>query len=311
LKGDNLQAWSLFLLLCLIWGSSFILMKLGMFDSRGLPLLSAWQVAALRILSAGLVLLPFAYRAHKKVPAGLRWYIFLSGVLGSFIPAFLFCIAETRIDSSLAGTLNSLTPIFSMLVAVFLYSAKVPVTKIFGILVGFTGCILLFVSKRQEPVSQIGFSLFVVLATVFYGLNVNMVQHRLKEVGSLHIAALAFSYLTVPAAAVLWATGYFNLPLINKEYMAATGAAATLGIVGTALASVIFYRLVKLSGVIFSSLVTYGIPFVALAWGFYYGEQISLIQILALLVILGGVYLANIELKEWKWLAKRRPPNEA
>jgi drug/metabolite transporter (DMT)-like permease len=311
LKGDNLQAWSLFLLLCLIWGSSFILMKLGMFDTQGMLLLSAWQVAALRILSAGLVLLPFAYRAHKKVPAGLRWYIFLSGVLGSFIPAFLFCIAETRIDSSLAGTLNSLTPIFSMLVAIFMYSAKVPVTKIFGILVGFTGCIMLFVSKRQEPVSQIGFSLFVVLATVFYGLNVNMVQHRLKEVGSLHIAALAFSYLTVPAAAVLWATGYFNLTLLNKEYLAATGAAATLGIVGTALASIIFYRLVKLSGVIFSSLVTYGIPFVALAWGFYYGEQISFIQILALLVILGGVYLANIELKEWKWLDKRRPPNEA
>lgn len=307
MKADKLQSWILFLLLCLIWGSSFILMKFGMFDLTGMPLLSAWQVASLRIFSAGLVLLPFAYRAQKKVPGGLRWYIFLSGVLGSFVPAYLFCIAETRIDSALAGTLNSLTPIFSMLVAIFMYGAKLPITKIFGILVGFAGCIILFISKRQEPVAQIGFALFVVLATVFYGLNVNMVQHRLKEVGSLNIAALAFGYLTLPSAIVLWATGYFNLPLLTQEYVAATSAAATLGMVGTAVASVIFYKLVKLSGVIFSSLVTYGIPFIALAWGFYYGESISAAQIVALMVILGGVYLANIELKEWKWLPRRQP----
>ena len=294
----------IFILLCLIWGSSFILMKLGMYTATGAALLNAWQVAALRMLSAGLVLLPVAVQTLRQIPRSKLGYIVTSGLLGSFFPAFLFCIAETRIDSALAGTINALTPVFTMLVAIVIFRQKLPANKITGIVIGFAGCILLFLSKRHENPGNLAYAGFVVLATICYGLNVNLVQQKLLDVGSVRIAAVAFTALIIPAAVILVLSGYFKLPLHKPELLRATGASCLLGILGTALASVIFYVLVKKAGIVFASLVTYGIPFVAIGWGYYFGESIGLFQVLALLVILAGVYLANLNMtsmiKRWR-----------
>lgn len=280
-------------MLCTVWGSSFILMKLGMYGAGNQPLLNAYQVAALRILSAGLVLIPFLLKAHRRIPAASRGYIILSGFLGSFLPAFLFCIAETKIDSALTAMLNTLTPICALLVSVLVYKKKIAFNQFVGVLIGFAGCLLLFASKKLGSTGEMVYAALVIAATVCYGLNVNMVRHKLAHVASMDIAAGAFAAYIIPSALVLFFTGFHQLPLSAPLFSKAILATAVLGIAGTAIASVIFYMLVKLAGSVFSSMVTYGIPFVAILWGVLYGEQISLLQVIGLIVILCGVYLAS------------------
>jgi len=284
----------LFTLLSFIWGSSFILMKIGLYDNAGNAVLSAYQVASLRILSAGIVLLPVGIQKLRNVPGKKIGFIILSGLLGSFFPAYLFCIAETRIDSSLAASINALTPFFSIIFGFLLFRSQIPALKIIGIVAGLAGCIGLLFSKRMGANENIFFAFFVVCATVFYALNVNLVRHKLHDIGSTTIASFAFASLIIPAAIILLYSGYFKLPFQNPAYLKATLASIVLGVIGTAIASIIFYMMVKRGGVIFASMVTYAIPFVALFWGWLAGENITGMQVLCLVVILCGVYIANI-----------------
>ena len=279
--------WSLFIALSVIWGSSFILMKIG------LNTLTAYQVAALRLFSAGIFLMPVAVKKIRQLPLNKLVLIILSGLLGSFFPAFLFCLAETRIDSSLTGILNACTPIFTIITGAIFFKSTIRWHKIVGILVGFTGLCLLFLSRGNISLAYLSFSALVLLATALYGINVNMVSRYLREVGSLNIASFAFAILTVPSFLILFYSGFFTLPLHHSSYIISSMASALLGVLGTAISSVLFYMLVKRAGVLFSSMVTYGIPFVAVGWGLIYGEVITLLQVGCLGIILAGVYLTN------------------
>ena len=284
---DRLVNWIIFILLSFIWGSSFILMK------EGMERLTAYQVASIRMVTAGLVMLPLALRQMRKLPRNKIGYAVLSGLLGSFFPAFLFCLAETRIDSSLAGILNALTPISVISIGVLFFKNKVTVMQFVGVVIGFTGLCLLFLTKGNINFSYIGYSSLAFLATILYGLNVNIVNRYLHEVPSFHIATFAFVSLMIPSFIVLWSTGYFDLPLRDPAVLYATGASALLGITSTAIATVLFYILLKKAGPLFSSLVTYGIPFVAIFWGVLAGETITALQVACLGVILAGVYVAR------------------
>jgi len=279
--------WGIFILLSLIWGSSFKLMKLGMVA------LSPYQVAALRMITAGVVLLPFAITAFKKIPSNKVGLVFLSGIFGNFFPAFLFCVAEVKIDSSLAGILNALTPLFTIIIGVLFFELQVSRNRLFGVLVGFVGLALLFLAKGNITLTYISYALLVLLATLFYGLNVNLIGRYLKEIGSINIASLAFCMLIPPSMIVLIITGFLKLSIAAKPVLIAEGASTILGVFGTAIASILFYVLVKRSGGLFASTVTYGIPLVAVFWGLLSGEKITWLQVLCLGIILIGVYLAN------------------
>ena len=284
----NLGSWFIFIVLALIWGSSFILMKIGLNNQ-----LSAYHIAAIRIASAGIVLFPVAITAVKKIPGPKRWLVILSGTLGSLIPAFLFCIAEESIDSALAGTLNSLTPIFVIITGALFFNTKTAPNKIIGIVIAFTGCVFLLFSKGAMQNKELSYSGLVVIATILYGFNVNMVSRNLLHISSLHITAVALSFNAILALAVLVFTGFFKLPLGSVAVLKGTAAAVCLGVLGTAVATILFYMLVKRASSIFASMVTYAIPFVAIGWGFYYKEDISWKQVACLFIILIGVYLAN------------------
>lgn len=261
---------------------------------EGLLHLTAYQVAALRIVFSGIVLLPSAIKNFRQVPRDKIPVIFMSGVLGSLLPAFLFCIAEEGIDSALAGTLNSLTPIFVIIIGAMFFNSKTAGNKVLGIIIAFTGSLLLLISKGHMQESQnLIYVSFVVLATICYGINVNMVYKHLHNIGSLQIASVALTLNAIPALLILFLTGYFKLPLTDSGILYSTGQAALLGIFGTAIASIIFYVLVKRAGAVFSSMVTYGIPVVANFWGLIYGEEVGWKQFACLLLILIGVYLAN------------------
>ena len=286
--GKGFLNWFIFIILSIIWCSSFIMMK------EGLLHLTAYQVAALRIVFAGIVLLPWAIKYFRDVPKNKLLTIFTSGVLGSLLPAFLFCVAEEGIDSALAGTLNSLTPIFVIITGALFFNSKTAGNKVLGIFIALTGSILLLLSKGHMRESQnLLYVSFVVLATICYGLNVNMVYKHLHNIGSVQIAAVALSLNAIPALVVLIFTGYFKLPLTSPAILYSTGQAALLGIFASAIASIIFYVLVKRAGAVFSSLVTYGIPVIANLWGLFYGEEVGWKQFACLLLILTGVYIAN------------------
>ena len=288
LGNTRLTNWIIFLALSLVWGSSFILIKVAL---NGL---SAIHVASLRVLSAGIVLLPVVLKNFTALPVKKLGLVFLSGILGSLLPAYLFCIAETGLDSSTAGVLNALTPIFAVIIGAIFFKNVVPAIKIVGMLIAFGGSVLLYFSHANIlPGNNFINVLLVVIATVCYGINVNLVRKSLKDVPSLIIAAFALVSCAVIALLVLVFTGYFSLDFQDSEVRWATFYAGVLGVVGTAISSVFFYMLIKRAGVVFSSMVTYGIPVIALGWGIYFGEKVGWIEAGCMLLILLGVYLAN------------------
>ncbi len=293
ISSGNKGSWLLFLALCFIWGSSFILMKAGMFTPAGVSLLNAWQVAAIRILFSGVVMVPFAVKAWRNIPERLRPITIFSGWLGSFLPAVLFCVAESKIDSGLAATLNAMTPLFTLLMAWGIFKVAIAAAQWWGILLGLAGCILLFLSGAGGSSTYPWYAVLVVVATLCYGWNVNLVRHKLQGINALDIASVAFVTLIPFSFALLYFSGYFALPIMQPMLLKASAAAVLLGVVGTAIASVIFYKLVARAGVVFASLVTYGIPFVAFGWGILFGEKITTAQLGSLGLILAGVYLAN------------------
>lgn len=258
--------------------------------------LNAYQVASLRILSGAIVLLPFSFKAFKNVQQNKRGFVILSGLLGSFFPAFLYCVAETKINSSLAAILNSLTPMFTIIVGVTFFKLTAGIYKIIGVIVGFIGLLLLpFAAHESISVGDLSYASLVLIATICYASNVNMVSRYLQNTAAIHVAAMSFAFLLLPALIILIATGYFELPLTSEPVMKATFASCVLGCMGSAIATILFYMLVKRDGPLFASLVTYGIPVIAVIWGVLYGEPVTLSEIGCLLIILAGVYMVNMK----------------
>ncbi len=280
--------WLIFLLLCLVWGSSFILMKLG------LVALSPFEVAGLRLLSAGIVLTPFFFNAWKNTNNKTKIFAVVIGLLGSFFPGILFCIAETTLHSSIAGVLNATTPLFVMIVGFLLFRRSVQLIQVAGIIVGFLGVLLLFYpSISVQDGSFTAKALLILLATVMYGFNVNIANLHLSATAPLHVAALSLVMLIPVDLTILIQQGFFSKDFSGIVFQKAAFASVVLGVFGTAVATWLFYVLMQRSGPLFSSMVTYGIPFVALGWGILAGETISSTALMALLLILFGVYLVN------------------
>lgn len=254
--------------------------------------LTPYQVATIRILSAGIILTPFGLKAFKSITVDKRWPVLVSGLLGSFFPAYLFCLAETKLDSSLAGILNALTPLFTIATGILFFQQKIKPMQLLGVLLGFGGLLFLFFNKGHFSFTNVGYALFILLATFLYGLNVNYVRKHLQGIGSIHIASMAFVLLMIPCLVILSFTGYFTQTFITAV-IHATLFSALLGIMGTAVATVLFYILLKQSGALFASMVTYGIPFVAVGWGVLTGEVFGMNQLISMLLILTGVSITN------------------
>ncbi|HEX6849395.1 MAG TPA: DMT family transporter [Chitinophagaceae bacterium] len=294
MKNDRLVSWGIFVLLCIIWGSSFILMKASK-DELSWP-----QIASLRIFSAGAVMLPFAFFYFTRIPKNKLLMVLLSAICGNLLPAYLFAGAIVKnIDSSLAGILNSLTPICVVVTGILFFRAKINRRNIMGVLIGFAGLMLLtLAAKKGISFENVEYTLWILLATILYGFNINIVAHYLKDINPVHLAVVSISFMMIPTGIVLWQQDFLQLPLNHDDTLLAVINSVMLGVAGTAIATALFYVLVRKAGGLFASLVTYGIPFVAVGWGFIFGETITLLQILCLAIILCGVYLANIPKKK-------------
>lgn len=284
-----LKAWGLLILLSLIWGSSFILIK------KGLVALTPLEVGSIRILSASLFLLPFAIGNIRKLKKEQVKYLISVGFVGSFLPAFLFAIAQTQLKSSITGVLNALTPIFTILIGLWVYQQKQSPRVFIGVLVGFIGTIILITAGSGGKISNFNFyAFFVVLATIFYALNVNIIKYHLQALRSLPITSISLAFVGPIAAVQLFFFTDFLFKITAVEgTLLATAYILILGVVGTALALVIFNKLVTLTDPVFTSSVTYIIPVVAVAWGLLDGETLLVSHLIGIASIIFGVYIAN------------------
>ncbi|MCF8276938.1 MAG: DMT family transporter [Flavobacteriales bacterium] len=282
---NPLRNWLLLLLIGVIWGSSFILMK------KGLVVFEDTQIAALRMGLAWLVTLPFLIGRFKEI-AKRQWLILLSvGWLGSGIPAFLFATAQTKIDSSLSGMLNSLVPLLTMVFGLLFFGLRTWFLQVVGLLIGLIGALLLIVM----PDGIDGFkpqALFVVAASTCYAFNLNVVRKYLSNMPSVLITAGSFLWIGPLCLIYLFSTDFTSRFDHDFAWMSFS-AIAVLAVVGTSLAVLMFNRLIQSGGALFASMVTYIVPVIAIGWGVLDGEQVSLWSISGVIIILLGVFLVQ------------------
>ena len=286
MKSEHIR-WVILIVLALIWGSSFILMK------KALVNLTPVQVGALRMILTALVLIPIGYKGLAKIDRRQWLFIAITALVGTFIPVFLFAFAINNIDSSIVSILNSLTPLNTLAVGALFFGFSFLRRQFFGILIGLAGALILILKGAElNPEQNYSFALLIVLASIGYAFNVNILKKHLEELSSLTITTGNFILLLFPALLVLGLTDFFRAEYI-AEAKTSLFYLALLAIFGTAMAKTMFNKLVKISSPIFSSSVTYLIPVVAIFWGVLDGERIYIDQFVSGGLILLGVYLTN------------------
>jgi drug/metabolite transporter (DMT)-like permease len=291
------KSWLMLAVLACIWGSSFILMKRGMETPSGEAIYSDTQVASLRMLIAGLIMLPFGVWSLRKIKRPKQVLsLVVVGFSGNFFPAFLFTFAETELSSGLAGMLNSFTPFFTLMIGALFFRQQLKWRQSVGLLLAFCGIVLLIMKGSAIENSGSWYHIgALVLATFMYGLSLNTIKHTLADdFKAWEITALAFTFVAVPAGCAAFFTGTFSTMQTNEHAWDGLGYIAVLSIMGTCLALLIFNRIIALTSAVFASSVTYFIPFVAVALGAYLNhESFHWLQLVAMLVVLAGVYLAG------------------
>lgn len=286
MKSQQLK-WVLLVVLALIWGSSFILIK------RGLIGLNPYQVGSLRIIFAAIFLLIIGGKSLTKIPHHQWKYIALTSLFGTFIPAYLFAIAQTQINSSVSSILNSLTPLNTLILGVLAFGIQFKRTQIFGVIIGLIGTLLLiFNGAVNHPNQNYYYTILVVIASLCYATNVNLIKKYLSDINALSISTGNFLVLLFPALIVLYFTDFSEIVYL-KETQDSILYIMVLGIAGTALANILFFKLIQMSSPVFATSVTYLIPVVAFFWGLLDNEMLTPVQFIGASIILFGVYLSS------------------
>jgi len=283
------KKWMYLSVLAIVWGSSFILIK------KGLIGLTPLQLGSLRTVISSIFIFIIGFKSLKTILSHQWKWVVLSGFLGTCLPSFLFAFAETEVDSGVVSILNALVPLNAILIGLAVFKIVSTKTQIFGVLLGFIGAsMLIFNSMELNPDQNYLFAGFVILATLMYGFNVNIIKHYLQEVKPIAIATGNFAAIVIPALLVLILSDFFNVKTFENEAIySSIGYIAILSLFGTVMAKIIFNNLIQISSPVFASSVTYLMPLVALLWGLLDGELFGLDQGFASLLILCGIYLAN------------------
>ena len=263
--------------------------------------MNPYQLGAYRILFTSVFLLFIAGKELFKIEKKKMKYIIIAGLLGNFFPIFLFALAQTQISSSISSTLNSFTPLNTLIIGSFFFGLTFKKKQIYGLLIGIIGClVLVYAGASGNPSKNYWFALLVIIASWCYAANINMVKKYLFDVSPIGITVGNFAFLLIPALLILSFTGYDFQAIQNttdglgiSNDVHPLVYVAILGIVGTGLANIYFYKLIQMSSPIFASNVTYLIPVVATIWSVIFNEGVTLLQVLGTVIILFGVYITN------------------
>ncbi|MBK6538609.1 MAG: DMT family transporter [Ignavibacteria bacterium] len=283
-----MQSWILLLILSVIWGSSFILIK------RGLVYFTPLQVGTLRITFAFLVMLPFALKRIKKV-SGDKWKFFaFTGLISNLVPAVLFALAQTKLESSLTGILNALSPLFTLIFAVLMFKFKPNSFQIGGFVLGMAGTVGLSLVNSSGGFGNMNVYVWlIVLATICYALSLNFIKYFLSDVNSLTITSLSLLIAGPFSIIILLSTDFLGRLNFSSEIVFAIFCIAVLGILGTAIALVLYTKLIHMNSPLFASSVTYLVPVVAIMWGVWDGEVLFPLHFAGMVLILLGIYFIN------------------
>jgi len=278
--------WAYLITLALIWGSSFILIK------KGLVGLTPMQLGSLRIIFAAIFLLLIGFKSLAKIPQ-VQWkYIALTATLGTFIPAYLFAVAQTEIDSTVSSILNSLTPLNTLIFGVFAFGLSFKRPQVFGVVIGLIGTFLLIINGAfHHPEQNYYYAILVLIASVCYAINVNLIKKYLSDLSPLSITTGNFLVLLLPAIGVLVFSGFFDVIAVESVQHSVLFI-LILGVLGTGVANIIFFKIIQISSPVFATSVTYLIPVVAFCWGLLDNEMLTPVQFLGAFIILFGVYLS-------------------
>lgn len=286
MQSNNLK-WVLLTVLALIWGSSFILIK------KGLVGLSPLQLGALRIMFSALFLILIGFKSITEIKQFQWKYIAITALFGTFIPAFLFAIAQTQISSSVSSILNSLTPLNTLILGAVAFGLTFKRSQVLGVITGLMGTVLLIVNgAMHNPNQNYWYTVLVLIASLCYATNVNLLKKYLSDVKPLAITTGNFLVMLLPASIVLFSTDFVSVAA-DEPVLHSMIFVAILGIVGTGIANIIFFRLIQLSSPVFATSVTYLIPVVAFFWGLLDNEMLTPVQFLGAAIILAGVWLAG------------------
>jgi drug/metabolite transporter (DMT)-like permease len=278
--------WFYLVTLAFIWGSSFILIK------KGLVGLTPMQLGSLRIIFAAIFLLLIGFKSLAKIPH-VKWkYIAMTATLGTFIPAFLFAVAQTQIDSTVSSILNSLTPLNTLIFGVFAFGLTFRRPQVFGVIIGLIGTFLLIINgAMHHPEQNYYYAILIIIASVCYAINVNLIKKYLSDLSPLSITTGNFLVLLLPAFVVLFFSGFFEVIQVESVQHSMVFI-LILGVVGTGIANIIFFKTIQISSPVFATSVTYLIPVVAFGWGLFDNEMLTPVQFLGAFIILFGVYLS-------------------
>lgn len=278
--------WVYLITLALIWGSSFILIK------KGLEGLTSLQLGSLRIIFAAIFLLLIGFKSLAKIPR-VQWkYIALTATLGTFFPAYLFAIAQTQIDSTVSSILNSLTPLNTLIFGILAFGLSFRRAQIFGVIIGLIGTFLLIVNGAlHHPEQNYYYAILVLIASFCYAMNVNLIKKYLSDLSPLSISTGNFLVLLFPALLVLIFSGFFEVIAVESVQHSVLFV-LVLGVLGTGIANIIFFKTIQISSPVFATSVTYLIPVVAFGWGLLDNEMLTPVQFLGAFIILFGVYLS-------------------
>lgn len=266
--------------------------------------LTDYQLGSLRIVLTSIILFSVGFRSIREIKRKHWIWVAVSGFVSSFFPPFLFAMAQNHIDSGITSILNSTTPLNTVLVGALLFAIGVTKRQLLGVIIGFFGTLLLiYGGLKLENMGRAGDSLsgevnywysgLVLLATIGYALNVNIIKKHLNDISALAVTTGNFIFVFLPGLVILYFSGFFESILSSREMQISAAYILILSIIGTALAKVVFNKLVQISSPVFASSVTYIMPIIAVAWGVFDGEAFSLLQVVAAVVILAGVYLSN------------------
>ena len=282
------KKWLYLILLSLVWGSSFLLIK------RALIGLSVVQLGALRIVLASLLLFIFGFRSLKEMSIKDWKWVAIAGFLSSFFPPFLFALAQTEIDSGVASIFNSVVPLLTIVIGIALFGAIVTKRQVLGVFIGLFGTVVLILTGMEfSPDQNYWYAIFILLSAGGYAFNISIVKRHLAHLSPLAITAGSFSVAFLPALIVVFSSGILSELDNNPMIYEALWYLLVLAVLGTSVANIFFNKLIHLSSPVFAASVTYTIPLVAIFWGLWDGEAISLFQLLGGAIILFGVYLVN------------------
>lgn len=278
------ERWVLLIVLSIIWGSSFILIK------KSLEHFNPYEVGALRVLIAGIILLPVAVLNIKKFPIKrLKWLV-VAALSGNFIPMFLFPIAETEISSSIAGIINSMMPIFVIIVGSILWKFSTTKRQLTGVVISFSGACILALSGGESGELKIIPIVLLLLATLLYAISTTTVKSKLNDIPAKILSGFVFAFvLLLPSLISLVFSGFFSNITLDSSFFIGIGFVSLLSIFGTGLAMMLNYRLLNISTPLFASTVTLLMPIVAVMWGVLDGEKLSLLQFIGGIIILAGL----------------------